>query len=637
MPLRADCFQQRHLGTVLADTVGAGETAVPTQVLAGLGGVGKTQLAAEFAEDQWAVGELDLLVWITAGRREAIVSGYATAASKIGLITSGEDEDFASQRFLEWLGETDRRWLIVLDDLQEPGQVHRLWPPPRATGRVVVTTRRRDAALSGRGRRMLEVGLFHPQEALAYVQAKLADQPALAEGAEALAADVGYLPLALAQAAAYLADRQITCTDYRHRLADQRRRLDQLVPESGSLPDDQHSTVAATWSLSVELADQLAPVGLARPLLELAAVLDPNGIPADIFTTSAMQNYLATRHLRSEPVNADEVWDALRGLHRLSLATVDTANPHRSVRVHALVQRATREQHHPDHRPADTAHAAADALLQTWPRTERDTNHVQTLRANTDHLHTHTGTHLWNPDTHPVLFHSGDSRGEAGHSADATTYFHHLHTQATQILGPDHPDTLFTRSRLARWRGEAGDAAGAVAAFEELLPDLLRVLGPDHPHTLSTRSHLARCQDKVEHAAGAPAFKKLLDDQIRVLGPDHPDTLSTRHNLAGLRGDAGDADGAVAAFEELLTDLVRVLGPDHPHTLATRHNLARWRGAGDAAGAVAAFEELLTDLVRVLGPDHPDTLTTRHNLADLRGDAGDADGAVAAFEELLTD
>ena len=71
------------------------------------------------------------------------------------------------------------------------------------------------------------------------------------------------------------------------------------------------------------------------------------------------------------------------------------------------------------------------------------------------------------------------------------------------MLGPDHPDTLITRSNLAYWRGKAGDPAGAAAALEELLTDQLRVLGPDHPDTLITRSNLAYWRGKAGDPAGA--------------------------------------------------------------------------------------------------------------------------------------
>ncbi|MEU0992190.1 tetratricopeptide repeat protein [Streptomyces sp. NPDC005953] len=83
------------------------------------------------------------------------------------------------------------------------------------------------------------------------------------------------------------------------------------------------------------------------------------------------------------------------------------------------------------------------------------------------------------------------AQDEAGGAVGAAEAFAELLTDRLRVLGPDHPDTLTTRSNLARWRGEAGDAVGAAEASEDLLEDMVRVLGPDHPHTLTTRNNLA--------------------------------------------------------------------------------------------------------------------------------------------------
>src|SRR5262249_50694533 len=90
-----------------------------------------------------------------------------------------------------------------------------------------------------------------------------------------------------------LHDRRLTCAEYAERLTDRRRSLAELLPEPGALPDDHKATVTATWSLSIQLADRLVPVGLARPALELASLLDPEGIPEEVFTTAAAVRWLS--------------------------------------------------------------------------------------------------------------------------------------------------------------------------------------------------------------------------------------------------------------------------------------------------------------------------------------------------------
>jgi hypothetical protein len=685
VPRSADWFQHRDVIDTLDTALTGPGTAVVCQVLTGMGGVGKTQLAARRAHQAWRAGEIDLLVWVTASTRQAVIDAYADAAAKV-LHVERDEPARAAEEFLAWLepgpgAEAGHcRWLLVLDNVTDPADLTGLWPPDHPLGRTVVTTRSRDAALTGAGRRMVTVGLFTPREATGYLTAALAargraERP---EDCARLAEDLGRLPLALSQAAAYLIDADIGCHDYRALLAN-RARLDDLRPPT--LPDDQTAGVSAAWSLSVDRADARGPRGLARSLLEIAALLDPNGIPQPVFLSGPVRAHLTRvvnagagdaggsgsgsgsgrggadadagvragagadtdapdreRRAPVREVTAEEIVRALRDLHGLNLIDHTPRTAHRAVRVHQLIQRAVRDT------LGDTEHdalarTAADALTAVWPEVERDTGLAQALRANTTALTGKAESALHHPHAHALLYRVGESLGVAGQVAAAAGHFRLLAGTTHQYLGPDHPDTLAARHDLAYWRGAAGDAHGAISAFRELLADRLRVLGPDHPHTLTTRGNIAYWSGEGEYAEGAAtALEELLADRLRVLGPDHPDTLSTRHNMARLRGRAGETAEAADALRELLADMVRVLGPDHPDTLTTRHDLAYWQGhAGDAEGAARAFQELLADAARVLGPDHPDTLTTRHNIARLRGRAGDVRGARRAFEELLAD
>ncbi|MFE7111156.1 tetratricopeptide repeat protein [Streptomyces sp. NPDC057600] len=549
LPPRAQSFQHRTEADQLRAAVDGGGTAVLAQVLTGTGGVGKTQLAADYARTAWDGGEVDVLVWISASSRSAITAGYAQAGVEVLAADPGDPEQ-AAEAFLAWLepkaGQKPCRWLVVLDDVADPADIRGWWPPASRHGRALVTTRRREAALTGAGRRRVTLGLFTPQEAVAYVTAVLAahDRHEPTDQINHLAADLGHLPLALAQAAAYLIDTDLTCASYRGLLANRIRRLADLLPESGALPDDQSATLAATWSLSIERANQIRPVGLARPMLQLAAMLDPNGIPAAVLTSQPALVHL-TGHRAPigtggihppARVSAEDAALALRALHRLSLIDHTPDTPHQAVRVHQLIQRATRDTLTPDQHDR-LARTAADTLTTAWPAIERDAALAQALRANTDVLTRTAEDALYRPDPHDVLFRIGKSLGQAGQAAAAAAHSHRLAETTGHRLGPDHPDTLAARSHLAYWQGRAGDAAGAAAAFEELLAD-----------------------------------------RLRVLGPDHPETLAARHNFASFRGEAGDAAGAAAAFEELLADRLRVQGPDHPNTLAAHDDLAHWRG-----------------------------------------------------------
>lgn len=212
------------------------------------------------------------------------------------------------------------------------------------------------------GGAVVRIGLFAPDEARGYLARALDGLGPRAQAADqldALAGDLGYLPLALAQAAAYLRDdASLDVAGYRQALADRTRTLADLLPDESALPDDHTITVAAAWSLSIERADLIRPAGLARPMLRLAAMLDPNFIAEEVLTSEPALAHLtpyrsSVRETRA--VTQDDARGALRALHRLSLVDYIEFPPprpgipplpglggHSYVRAHQLTQRATR-------------------------------------------------------------------------------------------------------------------------------------------------------------------------------------------------------------------------------------------------------------------------------------------------------
>jgi hypothetical protein len=415
--------------------------------------------------------------------------------------------------------------------------------------------------------------VFTVEEATGYLSAKLAEAPGVPAGvlneAHRLATDLGYLPLALSHAAAVVVNDGITCADYRVLLADRRQRLDEVFPShAGEAGDEYAHTVAGTWSLARERANLLNPAGLAGPMLDLISMLDPNGIPEVVLTSGPVDIYLQTGQgatgqdppagsTLSTPSAATR--RVLRNLWRLSLISHDPNDECRSVRIHALAQRAAIEQLSPT-AAAAAIHTAADALTSVWPTAEAGTLLGQVLRANASVLAARDPTLLRKPNTHPILFRLGNSLGEAGLVGNAIAHFTTLTSDSGRLLGADHPDTLTARAELARWRGMAGDAAGAVAALEELLTDMLPVLDPDDSRPRAVRAELARWRGVAGDAAGAvAALEELLADLLRTLGPDHAETLAVRGNLAYVLAEAKQWARAVAALEDLLTDRARLI------------------------------------------------------------------------------
>jgi hypothetical protein len=662
-PVPAEALQPRaRLIDLLGNAIDEGKAAIltqpvslPARVLSGLGGVGKSQLAAHYVGQQWEDPAIDVIVWAAATSTSGIVEAYAEAARCL-FDDYGGDAEQNARRFLRWAATTPKRWLIVLDDLQTPGDLALWRPPMTATGQTVITTRYRGDAFNRNDVELIPVDVFTSEESRTYLHQRLDRYPHLLSESDtdaaldALAAELGYLPLALAQATAYMINDATPVDTYHALVTDQRQRLDDLVPDKDELPDGHQATIAATWSLSIQRANDTAPKRVAWPLLQIAALLDPAGIPEAVFAAEAITGYLTEAIGLDAPLDTYTIHRGLAVLHRYNLVTFDPTHPERAVTVHGLVQRATRDAvtapigTSPSPLPtpidhADLAYATADALDDIWPPIDTTSHIGAILRANVTALIHHAGNNLWDPAAHVVLSRTGHSLSEAGQLVAAAAYFESLHSTAISRLGPDHPVTLGIRSDLAYTRGEAGDPAAAVTELEDLLEAMHRVLGPDDRDTLVARGNLAKMHRRAgDPASAAKEYEVVLEAMLRVLGPNHPDTFTTRNSIAMMHGHAGDPRGAVTELEDLLEAMQQALGPDHPSTLVARANLSHWRGeAGGAASEQTEREDQLADQLRILGPDHPNTLETRSRLAAIRGETGDLAGAVTEYEALLTD
>ncbi|WP_435647959.1 tetratricopeptide repeat protein [Kitasatospora purpeofusca] len=616
-------------------------TVVLTQVLSGGGGVGKSQLAAAYAHQARAEG-VDVLVWVNATETAQIIATYATAAQRVGVPgADGQDAERDALAFLDWLAVTDRSWLMVLDDLTDLEGTQRWWPPAgTGGGRVLATTRRRDALVTGGGRAVVDIGTYNPIEASAYLAERLAGAGVphlLDNGAADLVEALGLLPLALAHAAAYMINEGVGCTAYLHLFTDRASRLTALLPP-GADTDGYGRQVTASLLLALDAAEHREPAGLATPAIRLAAHLDPAGHPDTLWTTEAVTQHLTAHRTMSGtsgPVTPDQARAALRLLHHYALITHDTHDSDRAVRLHALTARTARETTPPTQNPA-IVRAAANALHALWPEhehTARDLTAV--LRANTDTLTDHAGDLLWQPDGHPVLFAAGHSLIRAGLFHTAVTHWQHLTADAERLLGGEHPSTLVARGNLAHSYWRVGRTDEAIGIEEQVAADCERVLGDDHPNTLMARGNLAVSYREVERTDEAIGIEEqVLADRERVLGDDHPNTLMARGNLAHSYWRVGRTDEAIGIEEQVLADRERLLGADHPNTLTSCSNLAfSYLQAGRTDDAVILLRSVAEGRDRVLSFVHPDTVKSHVNLATVltwRGHAllpGDTAGA----------
>jgi len=591
-------------------------------------GTGKTQLAAALARALWETRTVDLLVWVTAISRDAIVTAYAQALTDVEMAEQDEDPEADASQFLAWLAETSRPWLVVLDELADPADLAGLWPQG-AAGRVLITTRRRDATLRGPDRRIVPVGPFTLREALAYLTARLHDDPGQRTEALDLAKDLSCHPLALAQAAALLTDTGASCREYRLWSADRRRYLASAA--SGDLP----SALEVTWSLSIERANQLPPAGLAEPALVLTALLDPSGIPGAALLSYAACSYI-TGH---DATTADqaEVRDAVNNLHRLGLLTINPTSAARTAAAHAIVKALVLKSLTPDE--LDLAvHAAADALLESWP--QRDAERpllAQALRDSTAILNQAGSGLLWSPQGHGVLIRAGQSLDAARLRGASIAYWQDMSAASARQLGPGHAQTLLFRDHLAGAEGKAGQSGAAIGMQERTLADRERALGPSHPETLTSYGELAHAYQKVGRLDDAIAlFERTLSDREWVLGADSPDTITARGHLAQAYQQAGRLKEAIPLYERILADRERAQDRDHPDTLTARGQLAQaYQHAGLVNEAIPLYERILAERERAQGRDHPDTLTARGHLAYAYRTAGRLKNAIPQYEKTL--
>lgn len=226
---------------------------------------------------------------------------------------------------------------------------------------------------------------------------------------------------------------------------------------------------------------------------------------------------------------------------------------------------------------------------------------------------------------------------ESGRPDESIQGARSLVSDATEMLGPDHPFTLVTRRELAESLSDAGVLDEAILCLESLNEAFARVFGPEHQSTLDVRRRLARYLGLSGRVSqGVEQLRELLAEQSQSLGAEHETTFQTRASLAlGLRL-AGQMEEAIEAYQLLIMDSARVMGPDSPGTLAARGGLASSLGeVGNLTEAIQMLRTLLRDQTLALGPDHPETLTIRNNLATRLGQAGQWEQALTELQAVL--
>jgi tetratricopeptide (TPR) repeat protein len=596
-----------------------------------LGPSGKTQIAVLLTETLWRSGAVDMVVWISATSRSAVLSGYAEAwVAATGIEPTGTAESVAA-RFVSWLAETDQPWLIVLDDLPDVDELDGLWPEGPA-GRLLITSTQSTVAASRHRTRVFPVGFFSVREALGCLTERLSVDPAQRHGAIDLIEALGREPLALAQAAAVIANSTLACRDYRDYFA---RRRQQIGVAAGEVP----SAASVTWTLSLGQAEMLLPGQSVRLMLVLVALLDGHGIPGAVFDTQSVSVYLGGTAVGfGTRIDAQPAWDALLATERAGLISISRAGAAPTIMMSPVVAAAIRLAA-PSPLRDRAAQTAAGALLEAWPVDEPEPWTAAVLRANAASLQGAATDVLWADGCHPLLLRSGRSLDSARLAGPAVEYWRELSVHCDNKLPPEHPDALVVAAQVAGAYLAAGYGAEAVTWYQRVLAERSVDLAPGHPAIIAARVSLAGAMI----AAGEPAdavtvLRRAVAESEQFRGLGHPDTLAIRDELARACEAAGDVPAAVRLLTQTLSERERLQGARDVYTMTTRDQLAAaLLAGGKTKQAVSGYKRVLADRAAVLGPDHPETIATKASLASAYYAWGKMPSAVVFSEQTCAD
>jgi Tfp pilus assembly protein PilF len=571
---------------------------VQARVIHGLGGIGKTQLAIEYAYRYgW---DYDIVWWVRSEDTVTLASDYASLAVKLDLPEKDATEQSAIvEAVKEWLRQ-NRGWLLIFDNAEDAKSM-RDYIPRGSMGHLIITSRNRNWTGLAKS---LSVTSLPLEKAMEFLLKRTASQDEAT--AKALAETLGCLPLALEQASAFIETSGRTMTHYLELFEKRQRELMQRGNSSTEYP----ATVATTWSISFQKIEM--ENAAASELLRLCAFFAPDDIPVNMITEGAEK---LTESLAATATDSLLLDDALIVLRNYSLIEVENE----TISIHRLVQAVIR--HAMDEEEfKQWAGVAVHVVNASFPQESNDVRIWPLCLPLISHgsialFHAET-SEFASSEAARLLNQIGNYLAARAEYSQAKKMYKRAIAIDEAALGPDHPQVATLTSNLGTVLSEQGDLAGAKALYERAIAIDEAALGPNHPQVAIFINNLGLVLSEQGDLAGAKAlYERAIAIGEATLGLNHPSVATRLSNLGLVLSEQGDLAGAKALYERAIAIDEAALGPNHPQVAIFINNLGLVLSEqGDLDGAKALYERSLQIFREFLGDDHPSTKTVQAHL-----------------------